>query len=473
MNTCPVCGKPVDPIRAPAVAVRDGKVISFCSKDCAALFGSGPIKLLPTKVVRVPTTDERVEREIGPSSARMRAVSPPSGIVADESITPPSAPAKSGSARQRSAAEGSAQVDAEIVNEPSKPIIVEATQQRRRQKRESVQIADTGHLDDYVNPERSKRGLVVALVLLVVAGGAAAAYFLGYFDKLLGREAQVAQVPRDAAVVVVADAAPPPITRESAVALAQEALRAQLAAVPRVQQQAAAALSRTGDANAIEVLAGALKGETGDIAKVELAYWLARAGDKRGFDSLMESASPLKREAKHEAGRRLALLADKRAIKVLESSLAYPQFRLGVAEQLAYLADPRALKILDDVLADAKALPDDKARAAIALGWAGRADIAPTLREMLGDTRNNAYAAPALANLHDEAARPVLVAQLEVTQLRVAAARALRRLAPDADVSALLPPLVAALSTSKDTVQIQIAETLLLLAGPPTWSERE
>ncbi len=35
MSACPTCGKPVDPLRAPAVSVRDGKVVGFCSKECA------------------------------------------------------------------------------------------------------------------------------------------------------------------------------------------------------------------------------------------------------------------------------------------------------------------------------------------------------------------------------------------------------------------------------------------------------
>jgi len=129
--------------------------------------------------------------------------------------------------------------------------------------------------------------------------------------------------------------------------------------------------------------------------------------------------------------------------------------------------------VLDEVRADDKAVPDEKNRATIALGHAGRTDVAPALRELLADRRQNAFAAIALANLHDEAARPVLVEQLTIPSLRVQAARALRRLAPDADQMALVPALVAALDSNKDTEQVQIAEAILLLAGPPTWSERE
>jgi YHS domain-containing protein len=36
VSACPVCGKPVDPLRAPAVAVVGGKIVSFCSKEHAA-----------------------------------------------------------------------------------------------------------------------------------------------------------------------------------------------------------------------------------------------------------------------------------------------------------------------------------------------------------------------------------------------------------------------------------------------------
>jgi HEAT repeat protein len=240
-----------------------------------------------------------------------------------------------------------------------------------------------------------------------------------------------------------------------------------------VQRVAASALARTGDTEAIELLAAALGKEPGDLAKLDLAYALARAQDKRGLDALMAAAHGPKRDPRLEAGRRLALLGDKRAIDALASYLDVSQLRLGIAEQLAYLEEPRALKVLDEVRVDPKAVPDEKARATIALGHAGRADVVPNLRALLADDRNNAFAAVALAGLKDESARPVLVKQLTIPSLRVQAARSLRLLAPEADVSSLLPPLLAALGSNRDTEQVQIAESILLLAGPLAWSERE
>ena len=43
MTNCPVCGKAVDPIRAPAVGVRDGKVVSYCSREHALEAESRPV----------------------------------------------------------------------------------------------------------------------------------------------------------------------------------------------------------------------------------------------------------------------------------------------------------------------------------------------------------------------------------------------------------------------------------------------
>ena len=58
MSACPICGKPVDPLRAPAVKVRDGKVIAFCSSACAQLGESKPTAVparVQTPVAGIPS----------------------------------------------------------------------------------------------------------------------------------------------------------------------------------------------------------------------------------------------------------------------------------------------------------------------------------------------------------------------------------------------------------------------------------
>jgi HEAT repeat protein len=244
---------------------------------------------------------------------------------------------------------------------------------------------------------------------------------------------------------------------------------------PRVQRLAASALARTGDVEAIGLLGDTLAKETSDIARLDCAYALARANDKRGLEALVKSLGE-RRDIKAEAARRLALLGDARAAPVLEEFLAYQQFRLSAAEQLAYLKNQRAIEVLVKIRGDESTTPDDRARAAIALARAGHADVLPELHKLLADSRFNAFAAGELAAQHDVAARPLLEKQLAFPSLRVGAARALRRLDPDRDTTPLVKGLLTALDAGKDgkdTEQIQVAEAVLLLVGPASWSERE
>ncbi|HEX7701764.1 MAG TPA: hypothetical protein VF403_13595, partial [Kofleriaceae bacterium] len=67
MTNCPVCGKAVDPIRAPAVGVRDGKVVSYCSREHALEAESKPVIMpVPAKnraasepAFRIPDADQK------------------------------------------------------------------------------------------------------------------------------------------------------------------------------------------------------------------------------------------------------------------------------------------------------------------------------------------------------------------------------------------------------------------------------
>jgi HEAT repeat protein len=288
--------------------------------------------------------------------------------------------------------------------------------------------------------------------------------------------AAVAEPPAAAAVPAAVDAG-------DAVGSARRALTGDLAATsPRVRRLAAAALARTRDAAACALLAtqigggapgGSAPGDdagTSDIARLDLAYALARGGDRRGGEFLARALGAPRTDVRDEAARLLALLGDARAIPHLIDVLAVDQRRLGAAEHLAHLAEPHGLKVLDQVRADPRASADDKARATVALGIARRGDVAGALRDMLGDPHFNAFAAAALAELKDGAARPVLERQLASPPLRVLAARALRRLDPAIDARPLLPALLDVVRSGRDVERIPAAEAILLLAGPATWS---
>jgi HEAT repeat protein len=365
------------------------------------------------------------------------------------------------------------------------------------------------HASAGVGPPRKRRAplVLVLLVLIGVAGFVAYQYLRkhnlsaatsGSAPVAPAAAASSAEPPRPPAVEIApaADRAAT-IDITASVAQARATLHAELTATSqRLQRIAAAALARTQDPAACDALAAQLglaatarpggagsgsagsgappaparQPETSEIAKLDLAYSLARGGDKRGRDALAAALGSQRPDVRDEAARLLALLGDPRAVPHLTDLLAVSQRRLGAAEHLAHLAEPHAIKVLEALRGDPRTSADDKARATIALGIAGHADVAPALRDMLGDPHFNAFAAAALAELKDAAARPVLEHQLESPMLRVRAARALRRLDPSLDPKPLLPPLLSILKLGRDTDQVEAAELILLLAGPASWS---
>ncbi|MEO7733591.1 MAG: hypothetical protein ABIY55_21690, partial [Kofleriaceae bacterium] len=377
-------------------------------------------------------------------------------------------------------------------------------------------------ISDLMPVRKSRAPIVIILLVLIAAGG----YAFYYFQSASEPAAPNAEpAPPHAAVEP-----PRPVPVISPDVLVDQARTALTAATtqttPRVARLAAEALARTEDPHALELLgqqlgfkAHAATGsaapnvassaapsvagsaapvaagsaapnpagsaspvaggsaapvvETSDIARLDLAYALARGHDKRGSDALGAALGSQRAEVRDEAARLLALLGDARAVPHLTDLLAVSQRRLGAAEHLAHLAEPHAIKALEQLRADPKASADDKARATIALGIAGHADVAPALREMLGDAHENAFAAAALAELKDTAAHPVLVRQLDSPALRVRAARALRRLDPSLDPQPLVAPLLEIMRRGRDTDQVQAAEAVLLLCGPLAWSTFE
>ncbi len=507
MTTCPTCSRPVDTLRARSVGVRDGKVVAYCSAECAAkaealtatpargvparvrgpapLIDSGPvIEILhePASGVVTSARDERVAT--GPVSEIRTAETPPPTKPAVE----PS-PATPGAAAVVSASADRA--DASATKRPGKNTM--------RRRRDSVNAkAGWDWLDDEPADVRSRtategeaqgkgRGVVVTLlVLALLGGGGYVAYrylYVGHAASSLepkgsagglvpGSVEPVATAP-DAAVVTK-----DPAVAKAALDRAREVLHGYLASKSqRVQRVAAEALARTGDPDALAVLATALEQSKLEASgKLNIAYALARGGDKRGSDALAAALTSPNRDDKLTAGRLLAQLGDRRAIAIA-TYLDVSQNRLSVAIELARLAEPASVAALEAIRADPKTTPEARSRATIALGLAGKTEVASDLHGLLADSHFNVFAAEALAVLHDEAARPVLAKLLDVSTLRVGAARGLRRLAPDLDPAPYLPSLLASLGKAedpetKDTVQIEVAETILLLTGPAAWSER-
>ncbi len=589
MSECPTCGKPVDPLRARSVGVRDGKIVGYCSPEClaAAESSSQPVTApTPTPGPPRPATPPRGVVQSGNALdsgpvIEIQYGTPPRGVPGKDATpvpedqakakakdaTPPQAKPKDGSkskdrdkdkdkdkdkdqakAKAKSKAkdatpppkakdapktEDAPKAKAEATPAPSKPAATparpdanpasgptsaatvardDATPAPRRPGRETIardernasqaedwlddEPAEIGDLDDEDIPSvtgSSRRVVVALLVVLIVAAGGVLAYKFIYLQRSAARTQETgsdgsgsaiagsgsgsgsgsARVASGSAQVEVPAAA---IAKDVVLERATKTLREYMGTKgsPRVQRLAAMALSRTGDATAIDRLVKALTDdELEQAGRLEVAYALARAGNRRGHSVLVSSLSAQRRDDKLVAGRLLVQLGDTRAVDTLAAYLGISQHRLGAAEQLARLGEPRALKVLEQIREDPKASADDKARAVIALGYAGK-DVTKELHALLDDPRFNTFAADALAFRHDEAARPVLAKLLDVSALRVGAARALRRLAPDRDPAPYVRTLVAALDSPRkhrDTEQIRIAEALLLLVGPASWSE--
>lgn len=95
MSPCPVCSQPVDPLRSRAVAVRDGKVIAYCSKECLAVAQkdggvTGAIAAKPPSPAVVATPSTGVPVRIG-TAASGAVVTPSAGIPRPIAIVPTTA----------------------------------------------------------------------------------------------------------------------------------------------------------------------------------------------------------------------------------------------------------------------------------------------------------------------------------------------------------------------------------------------
>jgi len=501
-TTCPVCQKAVDSLRSRFVSVRDGKVVAYCSAECRDKAIGAPV--IPTRSATPPvgvparTATPPVGLRATPdiSAGPPRPISPAPGVpitldsgpVIEIVREPGSAavPARADRTEPRAKHPDEIPIAAFWTADKEKSGAVRAPVEAGRGTAPvpALPVTHAADDDEEIVSVRKSRAPLMLLVLAVLAAGGYAIY---HFTMASPPAATQSAPPPPQVAEPPPPPAPPAIEPAAAVEQASSTLRAAMAATsPRVSRLAAAALARTEDPAAREMLARQLglakpaagsagpatAVETSDIARLDLAYSLARGHDKRGSDAL-GTALASRAEVRDEAARLLALLGDARAVPHLTDLLGVSQRRLGAAEHLAHLAEPHAVKALEQLRADPKALADDRARATIALGIAGHADVAPALREMLGDEHFNAFAADALAQLKDPAGRGVLVRQLGSPTLRVRAARALRRLDPDGDVRPLLPGLLAVTRAGRDTDQVEAAEVILILAGALAWSTYE
>jgi HEAT repeat protein len=452
-QVCPICGKPVDAIRSRFVNVRDGKIVAYDSEACRSA--------AETKPTQVPIARRTPATGVVAGGSQMLESGPVIEIIREPASAPVAKPSPVQAIAPPPVADGSLDSWASGDHDEGDDDHDDDASPKRKRAATPLPIA----------PSNSRTTLVILLIAVLGGGGA----FLAYRFLLSPKDEPEQEVakPVTPPPPPPADAAPPPVPAGDAVKQARAVLVKNLGSEsPRVQRVAAAALARTGDPQALTYLTAALAKETSDVSRLDLAYALARAGDKKGLDTLVAGLQSARRDVRAQAGRQLALVGDRRAAPVLAGYLEVSQLRLGAAEQLAYLADPAAIKALDQVRADPKSTADEKARATIALGIAGRSDVIPELQAMLKDQRFNSFAASALAQLRDATAKPVLVEQLALPSLRVEAARALRRLDPRIDPAPYLPALLAALASHKDTEQVQVAEAILMLAGDAGWSER-
>ncbi len=497
MTSCPTCQKPVDSLRARNVGVRDGKVVAYCSRECAAAAESRPIQL-PRRPPPAGTPHSADDLDSGPVIEIIHE--PASGVVTsarDERAD--SKPVRGDSSGGKGSAIGSGGMDSAVASGElggskrarSQPSGRHLTRERKDSTESKAgwdwldeEPADhtrsrtaTGSRAGTEIGRGGKTFVLLLLGFLLLGAAAFGVYYLVLRDAPpkereivtpVGAGSTAAAI--DAATAV--DAGPPPITKETALASAIALLRTSVAeSLPRVQRLAAGALGRTGDPEAITTLAQAVIQERVPAARFLLAYQLARAGDKRGIDALVAGLGSPTRGDKLDAATRLAQLGDDRAKPLLTSLLGISQHRLRAAEELWRLKDPAAEKALDQIRTDPKAGIDEKATATLALLRGGRRELAGEVRALLENDSWKAFAAYALAEIKDEAARPVLLEQVRKgVGVRVRAAYALHRLDPEPPPE-LMAPLVDGLASKKDQEQIMAAEAILVLAGDPQWAK--
>ena len=456
-DACPDVRKAGRSAARAAVGVRDGKVVAFCSQECATAAETqagrrarAPRSSQPTKTIKRPRTEP-------PASAAAAARRRPRGV--------PITPAKGVPASQQGP-----RLEARSIE-----ITREKSRARMREDAGAIQIADTGQHRRLRRARRPQQGLARAACCSRCSPAPAWRRVRARRCSATTRsrsaappQRQVVAPPRPDAPPTVTPAAAPSSRRRPC---SRKNLKSDS---PRVQRVAASALARTGDTDAIGQLAAALGKETSDIAKLEIAYALARGGDKRGSDALVAALAAARRDVRLEAARRLALLGDKRATR---RAHRVPR-RLAAAPRrgrAARVSSPiRRRSRCSTACAPIRKRPhDEQARATIALGHAGRKDVIPALERCSprrATTRSPPPRSPSFTTQGAPGARAAA---------RPADARAP---SPPARCAGSIPASTRGRccrrcsppsASAKDTEQVEAAEAVLLLAGPATWAAHE
>jgi len=437
---CPTCGKLIDPARAPVARIREGRVLTYCSTECADAEASGRVPAVVASGARGEETEgsKAWYREGEALARRPRTqssgapVAVPRGHTWDEAASAAAA-----------AEAGAGAVDAAALSP-------------RGGAGRRLPIAIFGVL----------AAAGVALIGMELLGGGGDDDAVAGEAAALPSEVEPAPVeppakkltPSEAAAI----AADPElvIDRDKARATAVKLLEKRLeSSGARARNAAAMALSRLGDPRATKVLAEAISDETSFARRHQMAFALARADDPRGVEVLKAALGSSRRDERTDAASRLAELGDDSGKKQLDTLMNNKRLKLSAAASLALLGNDEGLAELRAAVGDKKA-PEARLRALVALGRAGHADVQEGLRAILEADEFNVGASAALAVLGDRSAIPALEAQLASPSLRVDAAVSLRRF-DDADPD--LRALVSSLSTGDELASIKAAEALLIL----------
>ncbi|HTJ42993.1 MAG TPA: HEAT repeat domain-containing protein [Kofleriaceae bacterium] len=466
-GACPTCGKPIDPLRAPSVKVIAGKITAFCSPACAGRAQTNPalpvvpIAMVPAKesIQISAIAPEKSEAARTAAKAEQAKKLPPAQLV-DETPLP--------KARRASS-------DDSLVDEPEHPPY------------DAPYDEPEDHEDDDAPaPPKRKRagrrwGRVLLLTGALVASGAGIAILSSVVSPSHPKPADASSDHPPAPPPPAAETKKKPAHADpSDVYHIAEKTLGELLGSPsdRIRRVAAIGLARTGDKPAIDYLAKALESESSAINRIQDAFALARAGDKRGKDALTAGLVSPRRDVRSDAATDLLLLGDKAGASFMTDAMQLDQMKLSAAEVLARSGDAKAIAVLRAVLVDPKAPKESHIRALRALAYAGQSDVAAELEATLADKDASALSAMALARIGDKAAQPILEADLDVEFLRVDAAIALRRLAEKSGDKTLDPAIWAdhlapALAAGRDTDQASAGEAALILLGPSTLAEHE